>query len=253
MIDLYGMGSPNVLKIAIALEEMDCPYRLRYVRVTKSENFSPEFLALNPIGKVPVIVDDQGDSKGQPIFESGAILIYLAERYGSEFLSASGPARWEALKWLMFQVSYAGPMLGQVNHFQFLPSEESGYAWSRFKNQAEKIYGLVERRLTQHPWMGGDRYSIADMAMYPWAAYLARHGFDPSDYPYLISWRDRLDAREPVRRAVATIRNWPATDPLAGEPPTQEQWDAFFGRSKSAPNIDRAHYLSFGSFFSVEP
>jgi GST-like protein len=116
---------------------------------------------------------------------------------------AAGTARWDVLKWLMMQVGYAGPMLGQLNHFQMLPSQAEGYAFNRYRDHAALVYGHVNDRLGEAPWLGGESFSIADGAMYPWTALLTRHGFDPADYPHLLSWREWIDARPAVKRAVA--------------------------------------------------
>lgn len=253
MIKLYAMGSPNVLKIVVALEEMECPYELVHVGVLQGENFTPEFLELNPLGKVPVLIDDNSSLGGRPLFESGAILIYLAEQYGPQFFPAVGPERWEVMKWLMFQIAYAGPMLGQVNHFQFLPSESGSYASQRYKTQAERVYGAANDRLAKNEWMGGETYSIADMALYPWAAYVARQGFDPEKYSHLIAWRDRMDSRPQVRRASTNLQNLIGNHPSSRELPKDEHLDAFFARSSGMPKLDAAHYFGLGSFFSVNP
>jgi len=155
MIELYGCGSPNVVKIAIMLEEIGRPYRGHHVAVMHGAQFTPSFLALNPIGKVPVIVDHEGAGPDQPIFESGAILIYLAETYAPTLLPAKAPGRWEVLKWLFVQVAYAGPMLGQLNHFQLVAGQSDSYGANRYRDQAARVYGDVERRLGIVPWLGG--------------------------------------------------------------------------------------------------
>jgi GST-like protein len=251
MIDLYGMGSPNVIKIAIMLEEIGRPYQLHYVPVMSGGGATPEFRALNPLGKVPVIVDHDG--MAQPLFESGAILMYLAETYAPAFLPASGAARWEVLKWLMFQVAFAGPMLGQLNHFQLIKSQSDSYGATRYREQAARVYGDVETRLTAVPWMGGDAYSIADMAMFPWVGYLARHGFDGADYPHLSAWRARLDVRPAVKRAYAKIYALEQQNAAVTAGTTDADIDRFLGRANPGPPADMAAYVALGPMATVVP
>jgi GSH-dependent disulfide-bond oxidoreductase len=246
MIDLYGTGSPNVIKVAIMLEEIERPYSCHHVNVARSAQFTPSFLALNPLGKVPVIVDHEGPGIDQPIFESGAILIYLAETYGPELLPRQGPGRWEVLKWLIVQVAYAGPMLGQLNHFQLVSGQSQTYAADRYRDQAARVYGDVENRLGSVPWLGGDRYSIADIAMYPWVGYLRRHGFDAADFPNIAAWRGRLDERAAVQRARAVIASMMKSDESMKEPVSDPDIDRFFARSKPGPPADFATYYALG-------
>jgi len=252
MIELYGMGSPNVLKILIMLEEIGRPYRFHHVDVMRGQGRTPEFLRLNPLGKVPVITDDASGTS-LTIFESGAILIYLAETYGAHLLPSHGPERWEVLKWLFAQVAYAGPMLGQHNHFQFVASQTDSYGGRRYRDQAGRVYRDFDDRLREVTWLGGAAYSIADIAMYPWAGYLKRHGFDENDHPHILRWRKRIDAREQVRRAVAAVGNMIAAVAAAAQAPTDKDYDLFFGRSAPGPAPDHEHYMSLGSFTSIEP
>lgn len=160
---VYGMHSPNVRKVLIMLEELDLPYELRHVAVFKGEQFAPDFLVMNPLGKVPVLVDPR---LGRPLAESGAILVWLAERSG-RFLPTEGPARYEAMQWLMVQMASIGPMLGQLNHFQLLPAGSEPYGLGRYAAQAERLYRLIDDRLATQEWLAGDAYSIADIATYP--------------------------------------------------------------------------------------
>ncbi|QJR02423.1 glutathione S-transferase family protein [Sphingobium yanoikuyae] len=180
MITLYRMPSPNVLKILLMLEEAGLPYELKHVAVLRGEGQVSWFRALNPFGKVPVIIDRQAGEE-RVFFESGAILIYLAETYAPALLPAHGPARWRTLEWLAAQVAYAGPMLGQMNHFQLVPSEANSYSAARYRDQAQLVYRHFDDRLADVPWLGGEHYSIADIAMHPWTAYLVRHGFSEAD------------------------------------------------------------------------
>jgi GST-like protein len=146
----------------------------------------------------------------------------------------------------MVQVGYAGPMLGQLNHFQMVPSQAEGYGFTRYRDQAALVYRHVNDRLGETPWLGGESYSIADIAMHPWTGLLMRHGFDPADYPKLISWRDQIDARPAVKRAVAAISAMAAADFAAGERLTDADFDRFFGRSRPGPSVDFAAYIALG-------
>ena len=229
---LYGMQSPNVRKVAILLEELGLPWEMRHVAVFKGEQFAPEFLAMNPLAKVPVLVDPR---LGRPLAESGAILIWLAERSG-RFLAAEGPDRYEALQWLMVQMASIGPMLGQLNHFQLL-GEREPYALGRYRAQAATLYRLLDERLAVREWIAGD-YSIADIATWPWATYLEQHGFDPAAHPALVRWRDRIAARPAVIRAAERIAE---ILPVAGETrraATAADLDRFFGRTADMPATD---------------
>jgi GST-like protein len=183
---LYGVGSPNVRKVGLMLEELGLSYELRFVPVFKGEQFTPEFLAMNPLGKVPVLVDP---ALGEPLFESGAILFYLAERHG-KFLPAEGAARYQVMQWLMVQMANIGPMFGQLTHFRFaLGAGAQPYAEGRYAEQARRLYQLLDDRLRTREWIAGSSYSIADMATYHWSTYLEKHGFDPKNYPSLVLQR----------------------------------------------------------------
>jgi GSH-dependent disulfide-bond oxidoreductase len=237
MIELYGMFSPNVRKIGIMLEELGLAYTLHHVAVFRGDQFEPSFLALNPLGKVPVLIDHERGG-GQPIFESGAILIYLAETYRA-FLPASGPARYEVLEWLMAQMASIGPMFGQHNHFQLLGAQAEPYAAARYRTQAETLYRKLDDRLATHDWIAGGAYSIADMAIHPWSTYLEQHGFSREDHPHLLAWRTRIAARPAMARMMARF-----TEAFSGEADstrraaTPDQLDRFFGRAPDNPPAD---------------
>jgi GST-like protein len=232
---LYGMQSPNVRKVVNMLEELELPYELRHVAVFKGEQFTPEFLTLNPLGKVPVLVDPE---LAEPLAESGAILIWLAERSG-KFLPASGPARYSILQWVMVQMASIGPMLGQVNHFQLLPPGSEPYSLGRYLAQAERLYRLLDDRLAQREWIAGDSYSIADIITYPWARYLEQHGFAAADYPYFVRWRGKIDARPAVIRATAKADEaFGAKTQATRTTATPTELDRFFGRTDAMPAAD---------------
>lgn len=233
---LHGMGSPNVTKCVIMLEECGLDYALRHVAVFNQAQFAPEFLALNPLGKVPVLEDP---ALGDPLAESGAILHYLAEREG-KFLPATQPARAEAMQWLMVQMANVGPMLGQVNHFRLvMASGTHPYAEARYTAAAEKLYRLLDERLATREWIAGGDYSIADMAMQPWANYLEPHGFDSAAHPHLLRWRSTVAARPAVARALARAHAAFSSDAdRTRRAATNADLDQFFGRSASVPEAD---------------
>lgn len=234
-IEVYGVMSPNVLKVVILLEELALPYRLRYVDLFKGEQFSPDFLRLNPLGKVPVLLDAR---LNQPLAESGAILLWLAEQSG-RFLPASGQARYEVLQWLMVQMSAVGPMLGQFTHFSLLPAGSEPYARGRYETLAKRLYGQINDRVAQHGWLAGDDYSIADIATFPWGEYVDRHGFDPKNFPALMQWRERINSRPAVQKAKAAfLASFGAPSAQSLGSATGEDLDRFFGRSKDMPQQD---------------
>jgi len=197
MIDLYTWSTPNGRKVSILLEELELPYRTFPVDITKDEQFAPGFLAISPNNKIPAIIDPDGPD-GQPLhlFESGAILIYLAEKH-DRFLPKEGRGRAEVLEWLMWQMGGFGPMLGQAHHFRRFAPEQVPYAVNRYSKEAERLYGVLEKRLTGRDFVAGD-YSIADMAIYPWAQRHDWQGIDLATYPAIEAWRARMAVRPAV-------------------------------------------------------
>lgn len=233
---LHGMSSPNVTKVLLMLEECALAYETRHVAVFNQAQFAPEFLALNPLGKVPVLEDSR---LGAPIAESGAILIWLAEREG-RFLPANQPARAEVIQWVMVQMANIGPLLGQLNHFRMVlrPGTEP-YAEARYAAAAERLYRLLDDRLTTREWIAGGDYSIADMAIHPWAHYLEIHGHDPAAYPALVRWRGQVAARPAVQRAYArSHEDFAQAVNAARKSATAEDLDRFFGRTAQVPAAD---------------
>ena len=203
MIQLYAMGSPNVVKIYIALEEMGLPYEVRPVDVFGGEQFSADFRNLNPNAKVPVIHDPDGLGGPRTIFESGAILIYLAEKSG-QFLPTTPAARYETLQWLMVQMTGLGPMSGQLVHFSRFAPVGNDYAKSRYATQVRRVYETLDQRLGASAYLGGSAYSIADMATYPWTRMAEMLlGADRQNYPNVLRWNEAVGARPAVQRAIA--------------------------------------------------
>jgi GSH-dependent disulfide-bond oxidoreductase len=237
MIDLYGMSSPNIRKVAILLEELGLAYRSIHVAVFRRAQFDPAFTSISPFGKVPVIVDrDAGDLT---VFESGAILTYLAETYGDgAMLPKSGPARYAVLEWLTAQVAMVGPLLGQNNHFVLLPEEAGSYAANRYAEQARYIYRVLDTRLAAAPYLAGEAYSIADIATYPWGLYVPKHGLDWDDYPALKRWCDRIGARPAVIRADVAMSEFGARDHQDLVAASTAEIDSFFWRETTGPAAD---------------
>ena len=201
-IELYFWPTPNGKKITIFLEEAELPYNLAPVDITAGEQFDEEFLRISPNNKMPAIVDPEGLDGGPiSVFESGAILVYLAEKTG-RFMPSSPRQRYEALQWLMFQVSSVGPMLGQAHHFRGYAPEEIPYAVDRYTNEAARLYGVMDARLSEVKYFVGDEYSIVDMAIYPWVASYERQGQRIEDYPNLRRWYEEMAGRPAVRRAM---------------------------------------------------
>lgn len=201
MIALHGMSSPNVLKVMILLEELSLPYRFVHVDLFSEGQFDPAFLRLNPNAKVPVLVlDDE-----EPLFESGAIMFYLAERHG-RFLPTEGRARYRVVEWLTLQMSTVGPMLGQMNHFAIYAPPGEDYARGRYSREATRIYTMLDRRLAESAQLAGDDYSIADMATLPWTDYFERQQLDRAAYPNIARWRAALEERPAVVRARADMQ-----------------------------------------------
>ena len=205
MIELYTQATPNGHKVSIALEELGMPYRVHLVDM-RGQQFEPWFLRINPNNKIPAVVDPDGPG-GQPVtvWESGAILIYLAEKAGSPLLPASGAARYAVLQWLMFQMAGVGPMMGQAGHFTLYASERVPYGIERYSAESRRILGVMDRQLAASPFLAGDDYSIADIATLPWMGSVLRiptlASFEP--WPNVAAWRERLLQRPAVQRGLA--------------------------------------------------
>ena len=232
MIELYGMGSPNVVKIYIVLEEMGLPYRVHPVDVFAEQQFSAEFLRLNPNAKVPVIVDSDGPGGSYTIFESGAILQYLADKTG-KFLAKDGRARYDALQWMMMQMTTIGPMWGQYVHFMRFAPKGNDYSLDRYRTQVAKTLDVLEQRLGAAKFLGGSDYSIADIATFPWVrnigTFLGKEA--EAKYPKIMAWVAGIAARPAVAKALAAVddvRSKTTQFDKAGE----AQKDRLFGRGK---------------------
>ena len=205
MIEVYSWATPNGHKVHIMLEECGLPYRVVPVDIGAGDQFKPEFLAISPNNKIPAIVDPDGPGgKPIPLFESGAILLYLAAKTG-KFLPEDLAARYEVLQWLMFQVGSIGPMLGQAHHFRIYAPQKIDYAIDRYTNEAHRLYGVMDRRLARSKYIAGPTFSIADIAVFPWLRSWKNQGIVWSDFPLLKGWFDEIAARPAVQRGVQVL------------------------------------------------
>ena len=237
MIDLYALTSPNVQKIYIMLEETKLPYKEHFIDVWKGEQYNPDFVKINPNSKIPAIVDSDG-SGGKPytVIESGAILMYLAEKSG-QFLpkvitSADMAKKYDVLQWLLFQTSNIGPNFGQFTHFKmFAPKDKDhSYSMSRHQTEVKRLYEVMEKRLGQSPYLGGADYSIADIATFPWTRNHDVQGVKWEDNPNLARWFKSIDERPAVKAALAKVALIKSNRDAAND----DQKDRFFNRGKYA-------------------
>ena len=206
MIDVYSWPTPNGHKVHIMLEECGLPYRVHPIDIGAGDQFKPAFLAISPNNKIPALVDPDGPG-GQPIslFESGAILLYLAGKTG-QFLPPDERGRFEVLQWLMFQMGGVGPMLGQAHHFRIYAPEKIDYAVNRYTNEAKRLYGVMDRQIERTgAYIAGTDYGIADIAIFPWLRSWDNQGIDWADYPALKRWFDRIAARPAVQRGMQVL------------------------------------------------
>ena len=204
MIELYTAPTPNGRKVSIALEEMGLPYTVHAIDLAKGEQKTPEFLAINPNGRIPAIVDrEAGDF---PLFESGAILLWLAEKSGL-FLPAEAKARSVVLQWLFFQVGGIGPMMGQANVFYRYAEEKIPYAIERYQREGRRLFEVYDRRLAEHEFLAGD-YSIADMATWPWIVTHEWSGIEVEGLEHLQRWLKVIGERPAVQRGMDVTKPW---------------------------------------------
>jgi GST-like protein len=228
MIDLYGWPTPNLFKVTILLEELGLPYNAIPVDIGRGDQFKPDFLKISPNNKMPAIVDSDGpDGKPMSLFESGAILMYLAEKSG-RFMPQDMRGRYQVIQWLMFQMGGIGPMLGQVHHFRQYAPEPIPYAIDRYTNEASRLYNVVDKRLGEVPYLADD-YSIADMAVFPWLRLYERQGQKLEDYPNLKRWFETIDARPAVKKGVTIL-----ADKRRAGPMDEKQREILFGAQQYA-------------------
>nr|WP_217344872.1 glutathione binding-like protein [Noviherbaspirillum sp. L7-7A]MBV0879065.1 glutathione S-transferase N-terminal domain-containing protein [Noviherbaspirillum sp. L7-7A] len=207
MIDVYSTATPNGHKVHIMLEETGLPYRVHHIDIGAGDQFKPEFLAISPNNKIPAIVDADGiDGKPMSMFESGAILVYLASKTGM-FLGQTDRERFTTLQWLMFQMGGVGPMLGQAHHFRIYAPEKVEYAINRYTNEARRLYGVIDKQVAKEGYLAGSDYTIADIATFPWLRSWKNQGVDIEEFPNLKRWFDEIAARPAVQRGVEVLAN----------------------------------------------
>jgi GST-like protein len=230
MIDLYALTSPNVQKIYIMLEECELPYQEHFVDVWKGDQFQPEFIKLNPNGKIPLIVDREGPgSRPYRVFESGAILLYLAEKTG-KFLPQDIARKYEVIQWLMIQLTGVGPMFGQWTHFKLFAPKGTDYSMARYGSELKRLYEVLETRLADVPYLGGEEYSVADIATFPWTRNHDAQGVTWEGRPNLSRWFGAISERPAVKAALAKVAAIKSTRETASE----DDKDRFFGRGRYA-------------------
>jgi GST-like protein len=226
MIDLYTWTTPNGHKIHIMLEETGLPYTAHGIDIGTGDQFTPEFLKISPNNKIPAMVDRDGPG-GKPyaVFESGAMLMYLADKTG-KFLPKETAARYDVIQWLMFQMGGVGPMLGQAHHFRGYAPEQIPYAIDRYTNEAKRLYGVMDRRLEGRDWFAGD-YSIADMAIFPWLRSWERQGVVLDEYPNVKRWFEAVNARPAVQRGLQVLKDRERSGPM-----DEKQKEILFGATQ---------------------
>jgi len=204
MIDLYTWGTPNGRKVSVMLEELRLEYNVHEVDISKGDQHKPEFLEISPNNKIPGIVDSEGPgAKPIKMFETGAILIYLAEKTGSGLLPTDPRERAVTMQWLMWQMGGVGPMFGQAHHFMFNPKEDVPYGRERYHKETKRLYKVMNERLGEAQYLAGDAYTIADIATYPWVARKNRHQVDLDEFPNVKRWFDELSAHPAVEKGMA--------------------------------------------------
>jgi GSH-dependent disulfide-bond oxidoreductase len=225
-IQVHTWPTPNGHKVHIMLEECGLPYEVHAVDIGAGDQFKPEFLKISPNNRIPAIVDPDGPD-GQPIsvFESGAILLYLAGKTG-KFLPKDTRGKYKVLEWLMWQMGGFGPMLGQAHHFRLYAPEKIEYGINRYTNEAKRLYGVLDKQLSKNAYVGGKEYSIADIAIYPWARSAANQGIDWADYPHAKKWFDVIDTRPAVQRGVQVLAD--RRKPITGD----KEREILFGKAQ---------------------
>ena len=234
MIEIYGTNSPNVIKVYIALEVTGFEYKVHPMNVLTGDQFDPAFAGLNPNKNVPVIIDHDGpDGKPITLCESGAILLYLNEKSGGKLAPTDKAAYWHAVQWLFQQHGGIGPMGGQLAHFlRFAPPGLPPYPEERYRSENNRLYDLYDGQIAKHPFIAGDSFSVADMAIWPWIVYHELHGLDLNRRKHLKDWFDRVGAMPAVQRAVA-VHGSPITNAAVAEV-DPDALDKFFIRGKYA-------------------
>lgn len=232
MLDLYYWPTPNGCKVTILLHELDVPYNLNAVNIGAGDQFKPEFTTISPNRRIPAIVDHDPAGGGSPValFESGAILMYLAEKHRG-FWPQDTPAKYEVMKWLMWQVGGFGPMCGQAHHFRQYTTEPVPYAIDRYTNEVNRLYGVLDEQLSSREYIAGD-YSIADMACWPWVKPYKGQGQVLEDFPHVKRWFLTINARPGARQGWQVGREWLGGGPVV----TEDSKPVLFGQKAIARN-----------------
>jgi len=227
MIDVYSWPTPNGHKVHITLEETGLKYRVHGINIRQGDQFRPEFLRISPNNRIPAIVDPDGPG-GKPVslFESGAILLYLASKTG-KLLPVDMQERWTCVQWLMWQMGGVGPMFGQANHFRRYSKEKLQYPIERYTNEANRLTRILDRRLGEAPYVAGDDYSIADIAIFPWMRGAENRGVNLGEYPNVRRWFDEISVRPAVQRGVKVLAEVQAASQA---PHDEKSWETLFGK-----------------------
>ena len=226
MIDFYYWPTPNGWKVSILLEELGIPYETHFINIGKGDQFTAEFLEISPNNRMPAIVDHGAGDKPVSVFESGAIMLYLAEKF-TRFLPSDPVEKKEVMEWLFWQTGNQGPMMGQHSHFfNYAPDEEKqGYSRKRYEAESIRCMSVLNKRLEDREWIIGSEYSIADMINFPWVLITKAMQLPLDDFPHLARWRQAVKERPAVQRGVALGK-----DSRRQRPPTDEERKILFNQ-----------------------
>lgn len=227
MIDVYSWPTPNGHKVHIMLEETGLEYRIHPVNIRQGDQFKAQFLKISPNHRIPAIVDRKGpDGKALSLFESGAILLYLASKSG-QFLPIDISERWTCVQWLMWQMGGIGPMMGQANHFRRYAKDQIPYAIERYTNEANRLTNVLDKRLAESRFVACEEYSIADIAIFPWMRGADQRGVDIAEYPNVKRWFNEIKERPAVQRGVKVLES-----EQSSAPHDPKAWDIMFGKTQ---------------------
>ena len=233
MIDFFYWPTPNGWKVSILLEELGLPYKMHPVNIGKGDQFDPDFLKISPNNRMPAIIDHDVDGDPISLFESGAILLYLAEKTG-RFIPNSVIGKKEAMEWLFWQTGNQGPMAGQLSHFVNYAVGENKYSHDRYANEYERCLGILDRRLKTRQFILGEEYSIADIINWPWVLIAKPLGASLENFPHLADWRNRIKNRPAVKKAVDLGKEL-----RRSAPPTEEERKILFNQTSMSSIAER--------------
>ena len=205
MIDLYTWHTPNGRKVSIMLEEIGIPYNVFSINIAKDEQFQPHFLKISPNNRIPAIIDK--DNNDYSLFESGAILMYLAEKSGKLLNFSDKEEYYKTIEWLMWQMGGVGPMFGQVHHFVKYNKGKSEYSEQRYSKEAKRLYGVMDKKLEQNQYIAGKSYSIADISIWPWTARFDWQEIDLNEFPNVTRWYKEMADRPAVQKGWLAPQN----------------------------------------------